>query len=151
LTLPVLHKLEYFKTTRWDPAWIDIAKDLIRVQFESRYASHLATETENTVTETEEYLKGDSNVHNCVYLFVFVPNLWSRLTNLKTSSTTSPHLLQSALQLLRVMHPSGLCLKDWVKLKELSMRAGEPNTKLRLTLGNTMYLLRYIYVRKDES
>jgi hypothetical protein len=53
--------------------------------------------------------------------------------------------------LLRAMYPSGLCLEDWVKLKELSMRAGEPNTKLRLTLGNTMYLLRYIYVRKDES
>jgi hypothetical protein len=53
--------------------------------------------------------------------------------------------------LLHMMYLSGLCLEDWVKLKELSMCAGEPNMKLRLTLGNTLYLLHYIYARKDES
>jgi hypothetical protein len=66
------HKLAYFEAARWDQAWIETARDLVREQFELRYAALPTTNsTEDGPTGNSVDMQGTltskSMVHRTSY------------------------------------------------------------------------------------
>ena len=63
LALHPRHKLAYFATAGWSEEWIEMAKSLVREQFDTKYASHVTAERRGEEPELEENPSVQKSVH----------------------------------------------------------------------------------------
>jgi len=89
------HKLAYFEAAGWDQHWINTAKDLVREQFESKYAMLPATKDKHHGNVESGALHSKSPV-SCIYHLLY----------LNSDSSTRFKVLKTSLIIYRLSLPS---------------------------------------------